>query len=708
VAELRLEGARSRPLVGYLKALGVLRVVARQADRDARGRWRDGAFELSARLDRDGLGRFLLEDYAPSPVVSPWNGGSGFFPKDRSEALIAIERSAHARLEPYREAIATARAVLRRRGLTDKPSPQAKPGLLRELRGALPDAALEWLDAAVALTGRELAYPPLLGSGGNDGRFDFSNNYASAVCDCITVGGPEAGRAAKRSAELLGAALDGAPARLTRLSLAHFQRDSSPVNSPSGESDALGNPWDLILALEGVLVMCAGAARRPAPPHGWELEPRLVAPFVAHPVKVGYGSAAAGEKAYAELWMPLWGDWAGLGEVELLVREARAQVGRRWARDGLDFVRAAAELGVARGIDAFERYPILERAGQARLAVPAGRIEVRERPAVEALRSLDPWLDQLRRVATGERAPRSLRLAAARLEEAMFEFAARGDARSALAVLVALGDTETRLARSARTAAKAGVQPVARVRAQPWLEAADDGSGEFAAAAALASLASKPERSPDMRDYLHGTRLDDRGRRVFDPDFSPPVARADDPFERLAAIHARQHLDACKNDARPGFDYGLAVDDSLSSAFALGRLDARRILEVACGLCVLDFRGARPRARPRLEGLPCPALDALALVWHANAADGLGPRPGWAAQLAAGAVSEVLREALIRLRLAGLAPIASAAELAAGSPSGKRLTAALLMRPSPAARARMARRLGATLTPHATDQEESG
>lgn len=697
MAELRLAGCRSRPLGGYLKALGVLRTVSRQADGRARGRWRGGVFELWAQFDEEGLTRFFLNDYAPSPVISPWNRGSGFFPKDRSEPLLEIERSLSSRLEDYREAIGIAREVLRRRGSVD--GPQDKAGLLRELRRVLPDRALEWLDAAIALTGRDLAYPPLLGSGGNDGRFDFSNNYAAAVCEC--VGAAEGSTAAARSAELLMAALQGTPARLAPISLAHFQRDGSPVNSPSGESDALGNPWDLILALEGGLLMCAGAARR----HGWGIEPRLVAPFVADPVAAGYGSTAAGEKAYAELWMPLWRDWATLGEVELLAREARAQVGRRWARDGLDFVRAASELGVARGIEAFERYPILERAGQARLAVPAGRVEVRERPAVAALRSLDPRLAQLRRLASGDHAPRTVRLAATRLDRAMFEFAGRGDARSAQAVLVALGEVEATLARSSESARKAGVRPITAGPAQPWLEAADDRTAEFALAVALGSLATKPLGCLDIRDYLHGTRPDDRGGRAFDPDMTPSVPRAGEPIERLAAIHVRQHLDALKDGARLSFDYGLPLNERLIRIFALGGLDARRIVELACGLCLLEFRGAHFAPRLAPEDTPCPALDALVLVWHSDEADGLGPRPGWASQLAAGRVAPVLNEALMRLRLAGLAPRVSARELAAFYPAGKRLAAALLVRPTGSALGRMAQQLAVRVTDERTEKE---
>jgi hypothetical protein len=69
-------------------------------------------------------------------------------------------------------------------------------------------------------------------------------------------------------------------------------------------------------------------------------------------------------------------------------------------------------------------------------------------------------------------------------------------------------------------------------------------------------------------------------------------------------------------------------------------------------------------------------------------------------------VQEVLREALLRLRLAGLATLVSAAELAADPPSGQRLAAALLTRAPYSERGRMARSLGVP-TPRATTQKET-
>src|SRR5260370_42561854 len=67
--------------MGYLKALGVLRLVSEQKDGEARGYWRDGIFVLEATLDPNGLLTFFLQQYSPTPLLAPWNGGSGFYIK---------------------------------------------------------------------------------------------------------------------------------------------------------------------------------------------------------------------------------------------------------------------------------------------------------------------------------------------------------------------------------------------------------------------------------------------------------------------------------------------------------------------------------------------------------------------------------------------------------------------------------------------------
>lgn len=129
---------------------------------------------------------FFRNEYAPTPLVSPWNGGSGFFPKDNTEAIDAITASEASRFAPYRTLISVCRVVLESLRLTEKPDTDVKADLLQVCRNVFPDNALDWLDAAYILTS-DGEHPPLLGTGGNHGRLEFTNNYMQRLTELFDV-----------------------------------------------------------------------------------------------------------------------------------------------------------------------------------------------------------------------------------------------------------------------------------------------------------------------------------------------------------------------------------------------------------------------------------------------------------------------------------------------------------------------------------------
>ena len=181
VHELRLTGCAPTPLAHYLKALAVLRLVSEQKDAEATAFWGEGGYVLRSSLSEEELEQFFLEEYRPTPVVAPWNGGSGFFPKDNRKAISQIAEAMTPRLAGYRDTIHLCHELLRAAGLTAKPDKQVKHELLLACRNALPDEQLPWLNAAFVLTGEGPKYPPLLGTGGNDGRLEFTNNFMQCV-----------------------------------------------------------------------------------------------------------------------------------------------------------------------------------------------------------------------------------------------------------------------------------------------------------------------------------------------------------------------------------------------------------------------------------------------------------------------------------------------------------------------------------------------
>ncbi len=226
--EIELRGCRFEPLMDYFKALGVLRVLSGQKDASARGFWRTNHFVLTTELDEKALIGFFLDEYTPTPVFSPWNKGSGFYPRGKETEAVRIIRRLRdfgdLRLRSFGNAIRIIEDAIERvtgkkpEYVDDKTIENHKDDLMAYCRNALPDELLEWIDAvyAVGLDDR-LKYRPVfaivLGSGGNDGNLEFSINYLKSIChvfDTMREDIEKARRALRKIADPMGISVERA------------------------------------------------------------------------------------------------------------------------------------------------------------------------------------------------------------------------------------------------------------------------------------------------------------------------------------------------------------------------------------------------------------------------------------------------------------------------------------------------------------------
>lgn len=484
--EHRLDGCRPTPLAHYLKSLGVLRLLAEQTDSRSRGAWQRGCFVLRTRLDRQELREFFLTRYEPTPLIAPWNGGSGFYPKDRSDAIDAIASSSAPRLQPYRRAITTARQILDDLDIEDKVDKQRKPVLLEACRARLDDDVVAWLDSAFVLTADSPRYPPLLGTGGNDGRLDFTNNFMQRLCDVLDVA---TGHPAVNAEPPLDTALFDIAATALKSDVAIGQfhpAGAGGANAEAGfDSKSLINPWDFILMLEGAACFAAAIGRRQESGAGLALS----YPFTVRQTGAGYGTAAADDESSSrgEIWLPLWNRFASFVEIDTLLSEGRAQVGGRTARNGVDFARAASTLGVDRGISSFQRIGFQVRNGQSYLATPLGHVAVTNSASVLLLEELDSWLDRFFARARGKTAPASVARAAKQLETAVLALSERDDPPRVTETLFAIAGVERALAGSTRWSAESFLKPVPGL-SPTWLERCGQLSTELRLGAAIGSV----------------------------------------------------------------------------------------------------------------------------------------------------------------------------------------------------------------------------
>lgn len=632
-----LPGCTPEPLANYLKALGVIRSLSEQAPQwGVRAAWEDDILVLHGLSNTTDLAEFFLHTYRPSAIVAPWNGGSGFHPKDNKAAIAAIQQSTSERFATYREVIKSSEAALNELGLREKPYSDLKEKLLEQCRNLFPDEALGWLDAAYVLTSGGVRYPPLLGTGGNDGRLDFTNNFMQRLNDVLDM---ETGRARDEAKPLLRNALLGDVVRgLAENAIGQFgPAAAGGANASSGfTSKSLVNPWDFVLMLEGTVLFAAASVKRLESSHNGQ----LAYPFSARTTGVGYASAAGADQADSrcEMWMPLWGTPASYREVQSFLSEGRAQIGRRPARDGLDFYRAITSLGVDRGIDAFQRYGFLVRNGLAYFATPMDRVPVRlNAEASDLLSDLDrnSWLEHFRQKANSANAPGSVAHSCRRLERAVIGLctASQTPEQAALQVrelLVALGYCELAMARSLPWTQDNRLSPVPPL-APRWLSAGakmdDSGGVEYRLAAALASLTLGGyfgEHSHSFRTHLEpvewGGYAANHWVRWAALETRDVVSLDGRLPERLNAIIHRRLLLCQKSGDRSWQEFaGVSAHLSDVAAFIEGDCDDQLLRDLAVGLSLIDWASpelAGNRPRPPGNTLNPGAFFALVKLCH--------------------------------------------------------------------------------------------
>lgn len=506
-----LHGCAPTPLAHYLKALGVLRLVTLQADKAARGFWKDGVFFLATTLDEDALVRFFLDQYEPTPMLSPWNGGSGFYfqeaklddvdettgkkkksgirnqPTAATRALDALRNTTDARVAEFRRALSFAQEHVAKWQLTKAPEKaDGKDAFVASVRNGSPVSLLPWVNASsIILDDRAVraAYPSLLGTGGNEGNLDYSNNFIQHVMSTVCSTQSREQREWAVRSMLFRTVSDAGEASSTGQ---FFPGATGGVNATSGfDGESRVNPWDFLVMLEGAITLRVASLRRL---NVSELA-KLAAPFALRSQPSGFASASPKESSErGEQWLPLWSGPATFAEVSSLFAEARLQGDRRSAQSTLDATRAMAGLGVARGVKSFVRFGYVLRNGdRSAFAVPLGLLSVEHRPDVRLLDELEGFLRPLQRAADDGAAPLSLSRNRRALETAMLAASLPSATSATWGELVSvLGEVEQGFLAHGRATMDARLRPLPRLSAR-WIDRIDDGSAEVRLACAIAS-----------------------------------------------------------------------------------------------------------------------------------------------------------------------------------------------------------------------------
>jgi CRISPR-associated protein Csx17 len=686
-----LRGCAPEPLIHYLKALGILRLVAEQLDPQVRAAWHGDTFMLETENTKEDLIDFFLNHYRPTPIVAPWNGSSGFYPKDakQREFFTTLCNANNERFVDYAETLAAGRLIVGYR--TEQPKADEKAAMLQAARRVFPDKAVDWLDAAFVLGEEKPEYPPLLGSGGNDGRLDFTVNFVARLLLVF----PETLRNEKKPQEKIKQAETQIRAALFADEIATLENAAVGQFYPAGagganaDQGATGNsyvnPWDFILALEGSLMLASATVRQLTA----GARTKASFPFTVQNSNIGYGTATDNEKVRAEIWLPLWTRFTSYVEIAHIFKEGRVQFSnRRTVRTGFDFARAVAELGVDRGIDAFQRYAFIERNGQANLATPLGMFEVRERPLATRLYELDRnrWLDFFIRATSDDKTPPRFVLARKRIEEAIFKLCATGNVAHLRETLVALGAAEAELSDGESFRADKNMRPLTGLSLR-WVSECDDGSHEFRIASALAAMRGDGKVG-SFRSNIES--FDDASRSWAQRSTSAVWSKAG-LEENLASVLQRRSIDArAQSLSHPPVSSSRFASLASVNAFLNRETDDEKLEDLLSGLVLIDWSHDKaPESKIEKRNIPPtlsrtyallkllflpkgefqPKLNAEAII--------IKHEPSIIPLLRAGRIPDAIDTAARRLRASGVMPLTN--DFYFREADGSRLAAALLI-----------------------------
>jgi CRISPR-associated protein Csx17 len=635
VHKLNLNACTEAPFGGYLKGLAILRLVSQQRDSNAEGFWESGAFVLESAMDHSDLLTFFIDRYAPTPILAPWNGGSGFYPKDNKEGIDAIASTTNERFAAYRKAIATCRNLqeVQKGKATGDDEETRRAAILRQCRNELDDRAVDWLDATVGIAADgSRSFAPVLGTGGNEGRLDYTNNFMSRIAALLISPDPKL-----PIRDLLDNAIFGErTAGLQTGAAGQFDpgRAGGPNQGQGVSEDSFTNPWDLVLTLEGAVAWASGLYRR----QGIGYRAVLCSPFTVRANAIGYGSASSKDDARAEVWTPIWSRPVRYVELQTLLREGRASIQGRPATNALEFAEAACTLGVDRGIDYFVRYSLLKRRGDSYVALPTGKFTTGYKSEADYVRQFLAFLNTIDRRSL----PKGAEDLWHNVESSIFQVLLKGGQQRLIEMTRNLG----RIVRYAATRADMPRVPrAALLKADQWLAVCGFAHVlEVRIAAAVASL------------YGFSGHLS-RADRTF------AWTGADLPDRLISALSRRLQLaSAAKLDFNP-LSSCCALNPSDTTLFIDNAVDDELVEDLLFAFAMLNWEGFEP-PRYRSSQMVLPTYAVLKHLFLAGEIRREGSEPKRLypdlriiSLLERGDIGAATEIAINRLLVAGLRPL---------------------------------------------------
>ncbi len=709
--EHNLYGCSPEPLSSYLKSLGLFKVIGEQFDLSASACFTESGFILDTKLSEEELFEKLTKHYVPTSILSPWNGRVLTALQNPESSTKKIEKSESTRLDNYRKTIEISKKVLdvgkqnnwlshdeKKSNSPYKTVKKSKIKYLNLCRSLLPDDTIEWMDASLIIFGDNISYPKFLGTGGNIGSLDLSLNFIEHVL--ILVDEVDKNCNYEKSELWLKDTIYALnESQAVKKSASQFNPGASGGANSSvfGKAEGLVNPWEFVLSMEGILLFGGSPARRLS----FSSQGVGSAPFSAVASIGGYETPTSSKGPEEELWAPIWCTKSSLVEIKRFFSEGRVDIKGSHAKTGLDFAFAASSLGIDRGISAFSRYIFSPRDGQSSFAVTAGRIEVKKRPEVTPLVQLAKWVN---RVYISPECPNSVTLHKREFEKLAFGISSGDKNMTLVQCLIAASELENAIAKSSQYRSNQKINPISGLTADMWIpqilleEDLSWNNLELKLAIALSSVSSKFSKDSPLLSIRTLVSSVEMKNGIVDFREAGPVISgfgSRDIYEVLAELHYIKGLmlqkesksgnSLEKNNTNWVWSYGINIASDEFFRFVYRKIDELAFERYLSALMLLDWRGFKQNIishhsnNSDQHGITLPFESAISCVTPffatqkrtrkltTNNGDNLkpdkyddidlAPKLNWIRLLGTNHVSEVLHEAWLSLKIAGLNPI---------------------------------------------------
>ena len=476
------------------------------------------------------------------------------------------------------------------------------------------EGRLSTFGAHLALEDR-IRMNPLLGTGGNAGKRDFSKGWKDAV-HAIEKPPRKWSREALND-DLLGFLSGGASTCLGSFGagswfgaankIYNHGNVSTPPDSPRGKKQPYRegelSPWAMALACEGLPFFSGSPSRQ----LGSQRQPKGAFPFVTTAMAPRFVGESGGVEA--EIWAPIWSQPTTVPELRSLFLRGRAEIGGKGAVSSAAFAAGIIGRGVDAGVVEFRRFLLLHTTSAQTFESRLGSVVPVPSTSLDeaTTRSMGTIVGLLNGLPADRKVGQRWRFAGVRgpLEQALIDFAAawsgKGRIEQAWELVDQVIEALTKVDRN-RMFRSHNVR--FRLLLGQWamqLFKEDPPEREARLALAISSLAKTPS-SPEFIAYRIGVRRR-TGRFQWEFPESAPARRMWRDVgltENLGSIAERRVVEALQNMAtRPPFSAWIRVTLDDLHAWMSGAVDEGRMRVWLDRLCIFDWGSNASREAAR-------------------------------------------------------------------------------------------------------------